>query len=202
MRPSAKSWNQPGPTPDGCPDKHYLYGRYYSSVDRQNRLNDQIVRKALDMETEPEDIDARRYGMGWKELVAILAALVAVVLYLNRHNTPDPAPAPAPQAPAHWHPENVESQHEYEIRFYDQGGQPVRIDPYRQPIPGHMIDNASETATAPGSVGAHHPTPDAWPATPPGWPRNTPGGPQAAPTPTGPTAPARRFLSAQPLPTP
>ena len=55
-------------------DKKRHYGKYMTGEEKNLNLNRKIIEKSLDIEPEPDvDIDNRRYGMTWKDILAMTA---------------------------------------------------------------------------------------------------------------------------------
>ena len=110
------------------PDKKYLYGRYQKHEDSRNRLGIKTAHKALDIPEDDMNIDVRN-GFGWKELLVgggLAAAVVAVMSYLQKPDTPQKLPPPPPAAAS-------PTDAAYDVRFYDAQGNEVRLDRWQGP---------------------------------------------------------------------
>ena len=117
-------------TNKGTPDKDYLYGRFEAGEAWKRRLHRKGAYKALDMaDDDMGDIHANRIGMTWKELAVVAALLGGSVAgtawFTGGEGKPSASPAAASPADS-----------EYEVRFYDADGNPIRVEPInRQPPP-------------------------------------------------------------------
>ncbi len=79
-------------------DKEKLYGRNNQSSDRDEALNGQIIRKALDL---PNDMNTDiRTGLGWKELLVIGGLALGGGHLIATRMAPTPPPPPPAVAPA------------------------------------------------------------------------------------------------------
>jgi len=107
-------------------DKQALYGRAIASQEWQDRLCKKATHTALDI---PEDVDiqANKYGLGWKELlVLVIGMLGAGALFAaNRPELTLPVFSPPPTAPL---------DSDYEVRFYNSDGELISVP--RKPPPG------------------------------------------------------------------
>lgn len=98
---------------DDRPNKAELYGRFEQGEDRRRRREDRgdrlymrAAHKALDISDDEDEtmntIDARRFGLGWKEIAAVggLGALGLGIHAVSSDRPILPTPPPAIVAPA------------------------------------------------------------------------------------------------------
>lgn len=116
-------------------EKGQLWGWWRSHSKWRDELDKTLAYKALDI-PEPDMIQANRVngvGAGGMLVVGLLVALgpvlgVLLALWSQSQERPQPAAPPAASSPA---------DADYEIHFYDQDGNPVRVDRW----PGKPPDN-------------------------------------------------------------
>lgn len=100
-------------------DNEGLFGQWYGPRAWRDRLQRKAVHKALNI---PEDFDdmnnvGNRSGMGWKEIVAIGAFLLAALAIWRQ-------PDPQAQSP---------SDAAYEVQFFDGEGNEIQLDRWTAP---------------------------------------------------------------------
>lgn len=106
-------------------DKQQLYGNFQRSKDWKDTLYKDVCHKALDI-AEDMGVQANRIvnGMSWREL-AVIGAVVLGGWKLWQGQSPVISPPPPPAAVA---PAAPPTDAEYEIRFFDADGKPIRVD--------------------------------------------------------------------------
>lgn len=106
-------------------DKEQLYGKYQRTADWQDNLHRQLAHKALDIGAQDEmqvDNSRNNLGLTWKEL-SVIGGLILGAYYLYGQSQMQP-PAQQ-QIPAQASP----TDSEYEVRFFDAEGNPIKIEP-------------------------------------------------------------------------
>jgi len=106
-------------------DKNALYGTFQDSVDRNNKLTDDITRKALDLPRDDDvNITTTNNGVSGKALAGILAGVMAAggggAVVMNQMGQPTPQPVVQP------------SDQEATLTFYNSDGEEI-ILPQRNP---------------------------------------------------------------------
>lgn len=107
-------------------DKDQHYGIFQRSADWRDKLYRRTIHKALDMQLEDDmhvDNSKRQYGITWKEMAVIGALGLGGFYVYNQSNQQQPAQQPAALSPA---------DSEYEVRFFDADGNPIKIEPLPQ----------------------------------------------------------------------
>lgn len=105
-------------------DKQGLWGWWHDSLQWKDKLQKRAVHKALDIpESEEMQNVGNKIGMGWKELAVIGAILLGGYGSYNYFNSE--TTTQQPQAATSQGAGPVDS--EYEVRFYDAGGNPVQV---------------------------------------------------------------------------
>ena len=99
-------------------DKKALYGRFQDGQDRRQKFALKAAHKALDIAEDDVQITTTQSGFGWKEL-AVIGAIGLGVAWMFNQKEPAPVVPPAQTSPA---------DADYEIRFYDEAGNPIRVD--------------------------------------------------------------------------
>ena len=108
-------------------DKQGLWGWWHDELRSQSDLYEESIRKALDIPRRPPagvnaDTKTATYnGLGWRELAMVAAMVIGTVATVamftrNDNNAPTQSPAVAPTDAG------------YEVQFFDQDGNPVRLD--------------------------------------------------------------------------
>lgn len=98
-------------------DKRALYGENAAETRARNRFVRRLAYKSVDMPEDDTNINANKYGFGWKEL-AVIGGLVVGGLYLLRDEPPAVSPPPAATSPVN---------SEYDVLFYDADGNPIAV---------------------------------------------------------------------------
>lgn len=117
-----------------------LYGNYHKSVEKQQKLRDEVARKALNMPIDDDmnidqDIKITKTGFGWKEILALSAVglgtygIIATGFNFGRQNTPPSAiTATPPLSPVQPIPSVPPlSDSEYQVLFYDKDGNLISV---------------------------------------------------------------------------